>query len=878
MEPISNALREFVRRFVPLQTLQTPQSVLTLSNQQRNPAPWVIPASPTLQRLTDPVLQAKARQYLAQLGEKPTGDQWKMILAATTSTRICAGAGSGKSTTLILRLLIIHKLLGIPLDEMHVFSFTTASVMEFREKLKEKLIRWEEVIEQKKLTDQERAGIEKLIERTVSTFHSVLFRLQKDVLPGVTPSSEIFDTLKEEKASKKKPPTLPEEDFRSENPFLSANLSARQDEVLNLAHSRAYRESERYRELMMTLRREQDRLYWLKVAASPMPESAQKIKYWNLFLQQEWTYHGYDEDWEYDPQPGYHDKQDFPYVDPYRAAVADWLIERNINFTPLAPFSLSCPIPGLDPGELQASFQIDEQLFLHIERYSAPQQSRKPEEQKLAYHERDRRRFIAANSDIVDQHKTLKLKDFETTKKGEPPRLKPDAQRRLRQWINLSTNALSPTDAPIMLIHLPGNIGESDIKELLYQEGVFIESMGLEVEQLRLPTPGSVDPISYAIAEALPIFWSAFREELKQWKYIRFHDILTRLRDEQVLRDVLDKMKHLRHLFIDEFQDISPEIVDWLAKTLRVQVEEGVKSGVEVSVTAIGDDYQSIYGWRGSHPTFLMSFDHYFPSPSMGDVLLLDNFRSRQPIIEAAEAVLVPVEQKTSKQGKSVFQGSEQGNLDPVRLVEARLTWKPSAVEGDIWSVFCSYSSTVLRDLEVTGYLTELMGMRQNLSVYILARSNATRRSIPADRSKLRSRLFNALQQQGIKRFRLEQIQIRSGTFHYAKGLEADLVLLLDDPKLPDEEYSLRELVFRQTNVFGPGAGTYKQNMTDEIYRLSYVALTRARLAVMWMPLTERQTEDDEQLGVNGANQAVSPQGCFILVKNYLQSAGRMQI
>jgi superfamily I DNA/RNA helicase len=47
-------------------------------------------------------------------------------------------------------------------------------------------------------------------------------------------------------------------------------------------------------------------------------------------------------------------------------------------------------------------------------------------------------------------------------------------------------------------------------------------------------------------------------------------------------------MRHLKHLFIDEFQDVSPEIVDWLAKTLGVHVRDG---GEEVSVTCIGDDY-----------------------------------------------------------------------------------------------------------------------------------------------------------------------------------------------------------------------------------------------------------------------------------------------
>ncbi len=866
METISTRLKKIAMSFTPSQATQPTQGTSTLHHQ----ASFVIPSSLTLQRLEDSTIQAEARRCLTLLGEQPTEKQWDMILASTTSTRVSAGAGSGKSTTLILRLLIMHKLLGIPLDEMHVFSFTNASVVDFRKKLTDKLIRWEEVVEHKKLSDQQRAGLKKLVERTVTTFHSVLYRLQRDVLPGISPSSELFDMLKDERPSKNKPSVLSEEDLKSENPFLSTTLSAKQDEVLTAAHSRAYNNSPRYQELMTILRQELDRLYWLRIAEAPTPEDQTRNWFWNRLLQQEKIYHGYDNG-GYNPQPGHPDTQEFLYIDRYRATVANWLIAKGIDFLPLAPFDIPCPIPGIDPGEFHASFKIGDQLFLHIERYSGTRTSKQREDQKLAYHERDRRRFIAAYSNNTDQHKVLNLADFET--KGASLCLKPDADLRLRQWINLRTNALPLTSAPAMLIRLPGDIGESDIKELLYQEGVFIESMGGEVEQLQLPVPNSIDTISYAIAEALPIFWSAFREELKFRRYIRFHDILTRLRDEQVLHDMLGKIKHLRHLFIDEFQDISPEVVDWFAKTLYVHVEEGA----EVSVIAIGDDYQSIYGWRGSHPIFLMRFEQYFPSQSRGDIFLTDNFRSRQPIIDAAEAVLASVQQKTPKQGKSVFQGKEQGYLDPVRLEEAQFSWGLSATEGDIWSVFCTYISTLLCDLEVTGHLTELIGMRQDLSIYILARTNATRKSIPRDHSKLRSQLFNTLRQQGIKRFQENNISIRTGTFHQAKGLEADLVLLLDDPQPPDE-HPLREFIFGQASILGKDRGTYKQTMTNETYRLAYVALTRARLAVMWMPLTNRQTEEDAQPVVSvptQANATVSAQGCFVLVKNYLQSAGR---
>jgi ATP-dependent exoDNAse (exonuclease V) beta subunit len=129
------------------------------------------------------------------------------------------------------------------------------------------------------------------------------------------------------------------------------------------------------------------------------------------------------------------------------------------------------------------------------------------------------------------------------------------------------------------------------------------------------------------------------------------------------------------------------------------------------------------------------------------------------------------------------------------------------------------------------------------------------------------------LRRHGITQFR--DIDLSTKTLHQSKGLEADLVLLLDDPQIPDE-HSLRELAFSQTSILGTAAGTYKQAMIDETYRLAYVALTRTRLAVMWVPLTERKGENGTQPAASdNSRTTVSQQGSFILVKEYMEKSGR---
>lgn len=92
------------------------------------------------------------------------------------------------------------------------------------------------------------------------------------------------------------------------------------------------------------------------------------------------------------------------------------------------------------------------------------------------------------------------------------------------------------------------------------------------------------------------------------------------------------------------------------------------------------------------------------------------------------------------------------------------------------------------------------------------------------------------------------------------------MVLLLDD-SLPPEEHPLREWVFSQIKFPGRSV-TYTQTMSDEARRLAYVALTRARIGVMWVPLSGN--------GVDG-QASVAAQGSFVLVKRYLQTTGRMQ-
>lgn len=89
--------------------------------------------------------------------------------------------------------------------------------------------------------------------------------------------------------------------------------------------------------------------------------------------------------------------------------------------------------------------------------------------------------------------------------------------------------------------------------------------------------------------------------------------------------NVLKKLQaRYRYIMVDEFQDTNPmqsRLIDLLAKSHH-------------NVVAVGDDDQSIYGWRGATLANILEFNKRYPD--LKEVTLIENFRSTQGILDAA--------------------------------------------------------------------------------------------------------------------------------------------------------------------------------------------------------------------------------------------------
>ncbi|HEX5843332.1 MAG TPA: 3'-5' exonuclease, partial [Pseudomonas sp.] len=75
-----------------------------------------------------------------------------------------------------------------------------------------------------------------------------------------------------------------------------------------------------------------------------------------------------------------------------------------------------------------------------------------------------------------------------------------------------------------------------------------------------------------------------------------------------------------------------------------------------------------------------------------------------------------------------------------------------------------------------------------------------------------------------------KQLPVKALTIHRAKGLQAEVAIILDDC-LPPEAHPLRNALYAYSGFF---SNSYDQAMQDESLRLAYVAITRGVSRVFW--------------------------------------------
>jgi DNA helicase II / ATP-dependent DNA helicase PcrA len=170
--------------------------------------------------------------------------------------------------------------------------------------------------------------------------------------------------------------------------------------------------------------------------------------------------------------------------------------------------------------------------------------------------------------------------------------------------------------------------------------------------------------------------YEAYQGRLRTLNAVDFGDLI--LHCVEIFKTHSDVLMHyqakFRYILVDEYQDTNVAQYLWLR--LLAQSAHGTKS----NICCVGDDDQSIYGWRGAEVGNILRFEKDFPGAHV--VRLEQNYRSTAHILAAASGIIAG---NKGRLGKTLWTAGEAG--EKVRLIghwdgEEEARWIGDEVEA----------------------------------------------------------------------------------------------------------------------------------------------------------------------------------------------------
>ncbi|MEI4471180.1 ATP-dependent helicase [Frigidibacter sp. MR17.24] len=148
--------------------------------------------------------------------------------------------------------------------------------------------------------------------------------------------------------------------------------------------------------------------------------------------------------------------------------------------------------------------------------------------------------------------------------------------------------------------------------------------------------------------------YEAYQDRLRSLNAVDFGDLLLHVVTIfQAYPDVLGMyQRFLPYILVDEYQDTN--VCQYLWLRLLAQAKK--------NICCVGDDDQSIYGWRGAEVGNILRFEKDFPGATV--IRLEQNYRSTPHILAAASGVIA---QNSGRLGKTLWTDLDQG--EKVRLI-----------------------------------------------------------------------------------------------------------------------------------------------------------------------------------------------------------------
>ncbi|HIF5672742.1 TPA: DNA helicase II [Vibrio parahaemolyticus] len=168
--------------------------------------------------------------------------------------------------------------------------------------------------------------------------------------------------------------------------------------------------------------------------------------------------------------------------------------------------------------------------------------------------------------------------------------------------------------------------------------------------------PAHIDAYHDPVTKTYLQLYTAYQEACDRAGLVDFAEIL--LRAHELLRDNKFVREHyqarFKHILVDEFQDTNNIQYAWLR----------MMAGPECHVMIVGDDDQSIYGWRGAKVENIEKFTREFPSVTT--IRLEQNYRSTKTILEASNTLIA---NNTERMGKELWTDGVVG--EPISVYSA---------------------------------------------------------------------------------------------------------------------------------------------------------------------------------------------------------------
>jgi DNA helicase-4 len=270
---------------------------------------------------------------------------------------------------------------------------------------------------------------------------------------------------------------------------------------------------------------------------------------------------------------------------------------------------------------------------------------------------------------------------------------------------------------------------------------------------------------------ALPLV-EKYKDYCVNKSYLDFNDMISRtISLFKNHSDILEKFKlKYRYILVDEFQDVNNLQVE-LIKMLLTD---------DTQLFCVGDDWQSIYGFRGSNVSYIIEFEKHFTNSSV--IKLNLNYRSTENIVGASNEVIkrnkfkVEKEIKASKKSEHkivVYAGNEEEENVNFCTQRVRELFEEGLTPDDI--------------------------------LFLYRRSNM-----------YRPYFF---------KFKNENLKVQAKTIHAAKGLESKVVFIIG----LSEGYGGFPDIWLEDRIFQVIKKANHDQLLEEERRLFYVAITRAK-------------------------------------------------